>query len=107
LPGASYQGRNYLVLAGVTGTSPGTPLPGGLATLPLNWDAVTDLVLQNVNFPAFANFLGVLDANGQAQATLTVADLPLSTVGFILHFAYACNNPWDFVSNAASIKVVY
>ena len=37
--------RNYIVLGGVTGTVPGTSLPGGFATLPLNWDAFTDLVM--------------------------------------------------------------
>ncbi|MFH1998640.1 MAG: hypothetical protein ABIK28_03120 [Planctomycetota bacterium] len=37
--GASHASRNYLILGSATGTSPGYPLPGGMATLPLNWDA--------------------------------------------------------------------
>ena len=58
--------RNYLVLSGVTGTVPGTLLPKGLATLPLNWDVFTDIVLGMVNTPAFDAFMGKLDGQGNA-----------------------------------------
>lgn len=105
--GSDNGGRNYVLLGSTTGTAPGTALPGGLATLPLNWDLFTDVVWQNVNTPLFTDFLGVLDANGLAQAQLNApGQLPLSLVGMVMHFAFASNNPWDFVSNPVGIKFV-
>ncbi|MHC4946269.1 MAG: hypothetical protein ACYTG7_24920, partial [Planctomycetota bacterium] len=65
--GEDQANRTYLLLGTVSGTDPGTPLPGGLATLPLNWDPFTDVVLLLLNSPVFLNFLGSLDANGQAS----------------------------------------
>jgi hypothetical protein len=105
--GADHGGRNYVLLATSSGTAPGTPLPGGLATLPLNWDGLTDMVWLNLNTPVFTDFLGVLDVDGLATAQLNApGQLPLSLVGLVMHFAFASNNPWDFVSNPVSIKFV-
>jgi hypothetical protein len=98
--------RNYIVLAGVTGTSPGFPLPGGLATLPLNWDVFTDFVLHFLNTPVFADFMGQLDASGQAAAQINAPALPPGTAGLVMYYAFALNNPFDFVSNAAQVEVV-
>jgi hypothetical protein len=99
--------RNYILLAGVSGTGPGTPLPGGHATLPLNWDVMTDLVIQNLNSPVFSGFLGKLDPAGRASAQLnTFGPLPASAVGARLYFAFACNNFFDYVSNPVAIEVV-
>lgn len=105
--GTANANRNYILLAGASGFEPGTALPGGLATLPINMDAVTDLVWQNLNTAFFADFLGVLDGNGTATAQLdTFGPLPSSTLGLELVFAYACNNPWDYVSNPTFIEIV-
>jgi hypothetical protein len=104
--GASNQSRNYLTLGSVTGTTPGTPLPGGLATLPLNWDVFTNLVVQLANSPVFQNFMGKLDASGQAGATMSVPPLDPATVGIVMHYAYCLNNPYDYVSNPAAIEIV-
>lgn len=39
----------------------GCTLHGGMATLPLNWDVYTNLVLDSLNTSLFSNFLGSLD----------------------------------------------
>ncbi len=104
--GAMNGNRNYLLLASVTGTEPGTLLPGGLATLPLNWDFLTGFVLHNANTPALADFSGTLDSSGLASAQLNTYPLPMGTVGLELYFAYACSNPWDYVSNPLTVLIV-
>jgi hypothetical protein len=104
--GASNASRNYIILGGITGTSPGTPLPGGLATLPLNWDIFSNLVIEMLNTPLFTDFMGTLDGNGEGTAQGNFPSLPAGTKGLVMHFAFALNNPWDFVSNALPIEVV-
>jgi hypothetical protein len=98
--------RNYIILGTVSGTTPGTPLPGGMATLPLNWDILTGLVINLLNTPIFSNFMGTLDATGSASAKFdTIAPIP-GAAGLTLHFAFALNNPWDFASNPVGIEIV-
>jgi|GEM_PF-1256493 len=104
-PGASFAGRNYLLVASLSGTDPGTLLPGGLVTIPLNRDWLTDFILQRLNNSVFTGFWGVIDANGLAGARLNAPPIPNLT-GEVIHFAYAINNPWDFASNAVAIEVV-
>jgi len=104
--GVANAGRYYMILAGVSGTDPGTVLPGGYETLPLNWDALTDVVYDNINTPTFANFLGTLDGDGRADATLVSPHLPPSSIGVHVHFAYCCNNLFDYVSNPIEIVIV-
>jgi hypothetical protein len=99
--------RNYILLGGASGTTPGFGLPGGTATLPVNWDSVTDLIFGNINTPFFTDFLGVLDANGEATAQLnTFGPIPGSVGGVVLDFAFCCNDPFDYVSNSLSVVVV-
>lgn len=103
--GSNHGGRNYLLAASKSGTTPGTILPGG-ATIPLNRDTVTDYVLAHLNNWAFVDFWGALDNNGQATATLNWP-YPLSmAVGTILNFAYITANPYDFQSNPVGVAVV-
>ncbi|MHC4942420.1 MAG: hypothetical protein ACYTG7_05310 [Planctomycetota bacterium] len=106
LAGDDNANRNYLLLGTASGTSPGTLLPGGLATMPLNWDALTDVVMLLLNTSLFSNFLGVLDGAGQAAAQIDAPPLPGVAVGAELDFAYALNNPFDFVSNPEHITIV-
>lgn len=105
--GIDFADRKYFVLAGATGTNPGTALPDNLATLPLNWDVFTDLVLSLTGFPIFVDFSGRLDANGQAQAQLNLT-VPLdpTTVGTVIYFAYLNYYPFDFASNAIAVEIV-
>ncbi|MFH2000292.1 MAG: VCBS repeat-containing protein [Planctomycetota bacterium] len=104
--GAGNANRNYLILGSATGKTPGYPLPGGLVTLPLNWDVYTDLVFAFMNTALFNHFLGTLDGNGESAAQLNAPALPPTAVGAILYHAYCMNNPFNFVSNAIEIEVI-
>lgn len=97
--------RNYLILGTVTGTSPGTALPGGLATLPVNWDPFTDLALGMANSPVFHEFMGKLDNLGKASARLNAPPVP-GLAGISMHFACCLNCPFDFASNPVEIEIV-
>ncbi|MCA8964556.1 MAG: hypothetical protein H6838_00705 [Planctomycetes bacterium] len=68
-------GSYYLVVWGCSGTTPGTPIAPGL-TVPLNRDFCTDLGLIGLNGTWFANFFGVIDAQGLGRATFS---LPANT----------------------------
>jgi len=96
--------RGYLVLGTVSGSSPGIMLPGGVATLPLNWDLFTSAILANLNSPIFQDFMGTLDASGQASAQLLFPPAP-GTAGLKLTFAYALNGPWNYASNPVTIDI--
>jgi len=103
--GAANAKRPYLLTGSVSGTSPGFPLPGTQVTVPLNLDVFTYLIIAQANTPMFSNFLGQLDAQGRAAATLHIGPLPSAVWGFALHFAYVLYLPsMDFASNAMSVK---
>jgi parallel beta-helix repeat protein len=107
--GASYAGRKYLLVATLSGTSPGTLLPGGLATLPINWDILSDLTVQYANTPMFHQFLAVLDGAGTASAQFnTFGPIDGSLVGYTMSFAYALGPPpvWDFASIPVDLNIV-
>lgn len=103
--GVSNAGRDYILLGTVSGTSPGTPLPGGSAVLPLNFDAFMLLVILNLNTPFFQDFTGTLDDWGTAIAALSLGPVP-GGAGATMHFAFALNKPWDFVSDPVAVPVV-
>lgn len=104
--GPSYAGRIYLLVGCVSGTQPGTPLPGGLV-IPLNRDFFTDFTLLYANGPRFAGFQGTLNSTGQTTAFFnTLGPLPPGSVGRTVHFAGTLFNPFDFVTNAVAIDVV-
>ena len=103
--GVENANRNYILLGSVSGTAPGTPLPGGKATLPLNWDVFTSTTFSLINTPVFDRFMGALDSAGSAIAKLdTLGPIP-GAAGITLYFAYALNNPWDFTSNAVNVEI--
>ena len=98
--------RIYLLLGSISGTNPGTPLPGGSVTLPLNWDIFTNIVVDLINTPIFSNFMGKLNGTGSANAIFDTLAPISGTAGLTMHFAFALNNPWDFVSNPVGIEIV-
>jgi hypothetical protein len=104
--GAHNGGRDYLLLGGVSGIEPGYPLPGGLATLPINFDLLTYTILDLLNTALFTGFLGTLDSFGAATAQLNSPALPPGYVGLKIHFAFCLNDPYDFVSNPLEVEVV-
>ena len=99
--------RQYLLLGSMAGTSPGNKLPGGHVTLPLNWDLLTNFIIDLMNSSFFMNFYGTLDKNGTGTAIFNSGGpLPPGMAGYSFYFAYALNKPWDFVSNPVTIDIV-
>lgn len=105
--GADNAGRIYIIVGGVTGSDPGTALPGGLVTLPVNIDVFTNyFVFPFLNSALFANFMGTLDSDGKASAQLNAPAMPASALGITMTYAYCCNKPYDFVSNPVDIEII-
>jgi hypothetical protein len=80
--GAHRSGRPYLIGGSLSGQVPGTPLPGGI--VPLNVDGLTVFLLLTVGSPFTPGFVGTLDAQGGAGATLDLrafAPLPPALAG--------------------------
>ena len=71
-------GRVYLQGYGISGASPGLIGPAPWPMIPLNFDAVTDLVLGLVGTPLFPDAIGVLGASGTATTNMA---LPGGTAG--------------------------
>ena len=96
--------RNYIIFGSVSGTTPGTPLPGGYATLPINWDIFTNIVIELINTSIFDNFVGSMDGSGSATATLNLPAVQIMS-DMTMSFAYALNKKWDFVSNPINVLI--
>jgi len=73
--GPSFAGRSYRLLGSASGTAPGTAWPGGV--IPLNTDRLFDWTLHFGGVPAFGGSFGLLDANGRAEARLTLSSTGL------------------------------
>jgi hypothetical protein len=96
--------RDYILVGGLSGTSPGIPLPGGMATLPIKYDAFTDMTIRYANTPSFHNFMNTFCSSGYAKATMNV--VPFAGGYFTMYFAFAMNKPWDYASNAVAVYLV-
>lgn len=86
---AAFSGSPYWLLASLLGQGPATPLPGG-DPLYLWFDSLAGSLLGAAGNPLFPGFVGVLDANGSATATMDlapVAPLPAFFAGWRIHFA--------------------
>jgi len=103
--GVGNANRNYLLLGSVTGTLSGVNLPGGNVIIRLDWDLFTDLIISSFNVSPFLQFQGQLDANGEGIAVLQIPALGSAYDGFMMYFAYFCDNPFDFVSNPVQLKI--
>jgi hypothetical protein len=99
----------YFMFGSVTGTTPGIDFGGGVL-LPLNFDVYFNLTLNKKGLGAFGNFIGTLDANGSASASLTLpALMDPSLVGVKLYHAYLAGSVLgipEFASNAVSVELV-
>ena len=103
--GPSQANRHYIIMAGLHGITPGTPLPGGKAVMPVNWDYFTNLELSMINSPIFKDFMGTLDSNGKGSAVFdTITPVPILK-GYSITFAYALAQPYDYASNTVNIKI--
>lgn len=100
-------GRKYLLVAGLSGTTPGFEMPGGTAMLPVNLDDFTWFtLLPLMNTPLFQNFAGTLSADGTATCTQASGALPPGCAGTHIYYAFCLDWPWEFVSNPLSLEVV-
>lgn len=104
--GSDNGGRLYFLLGSFSGTAQGFPLPGGQASIRINWDIFTDIVWYNLNSPIFQNFWVYLDPAGQGAAQLNVPPLPSGFVGAKMYYAYCLGWPWEFVSNPIEVEIV-
>lgn len=103
--GAAQTGRTYVIGMSLSGTSPGTTF--GSVTIPLVFDAATNVGFTLLNTPFFANFAGVLGANGTASATLNLPPLGVPTLaGQNLSFAAFTISPVTYASNAVTLTIV-
>ena len=105
LAGAKNADRTYLLLGSISGTVKGIPLPGGKATLPLNYDIFTTMTILYANTQLFLDFMGTLDAMGSGAAQMNLGPVP-GFAPLTMYFAYALNKPWDFASNPVGIEIV-
>ena len=99
--GAQGAGASYVLLASISGTSPGFDIGG--AHVPLNIDAVTFLFLRVL--PLLPGFSGSLDASGKAQATLPLPSLDPVAAGTTLYFAGLTTSP-SLATNAVDVLIV-
>lgn len=103
--GFAHAGRPYLLLASISGTSPGTSI--GSTTLPLNWDEISRLSFALANTSLLTNTLGHLGGLGIDTATFNPGPgLLLPGVGITVHFAYILGDPIDLASNPVPILIV-
>jgi hypothetical protein len=103
--GSGRAGRNYLIVAGASGTSPGTPV--GSVTVPINQDGVTNWVLANIGNPAIAGFWGALDSDGRGSGTFGPSAAHLAgIVGLTLDFAFVALSPVNYSSQPLSLAVL-
>jgi hypothetical protein len=104
--GVANADRAYIILGSLSGTMPGMILPGGQVILPINWDGYTSFMLGLLNSSFFQNFLGALNAGGEASARFdTLVPVP-EAVGLTMSYAFALNSPWNYASNGANIEIV-
>src|SRR5690606_23768571 len=99
-----YASETYLVIAGMSGTSPGSMLGG--VHVPINFDDLTGGVLVNLPSPAFPGFIGQLDAQSCATAALHMPPVP-ALAGRTLSFATAVLDAggWQFATNAVDVQL--
>jgi len=96
-------GKKYHVLGSMSGTVPGTPVPGpsGLI-LPLNWDWFTDFTLTMANTVVFPGFRGLLDPMGKATAQVNCPPVG-GAAGVRMYYAGLTYKPYTFVSDPVPI----
>jgi hypothetical protein len=102
--GTANRGRSYVLAGSLSGTSPG--IPAGTVVIPLNLDAFTWFVLENLNGPLYVDFATTLDDHGAGRAILAVPpglglQGPLAT-----DWAYVLLDPFDFASDPLHLTLL-
>ena len=103
--GSPTAGSSYILLASMTGTSPGTVV--GSQTLPLNWDQLSIYTLNQPNNPIIPGSFGQLDPNGRATAHLKVpAGLLGAFVGLHLDWAAVALTQPAIISSTVGLDIL-
>lgn len=98
-------GRDYALLMGLSGQTPGTPI--GQTVLPLAFDALTSIGIGLLGTPVLPGWIGTLSPSGTASASLVSPALPgLGLEGLELTFAFVTTGPVDAASSPATITYV-
>ena len=98
--------RGYLLLGSLSGSTPGTYLPGGGGILRLQWDWLTSFIQSHVNYPMFMNFSGFLDGDGKGLAVFnTGGPLPPFLNGETITFACTLVGPYEYPSNPIELQL--
>ncbi|MCA8973224.1 MAG: aryl-sulfate sulfotransferase [Planctomycetes bacterium] len=86
---SSLAGRHYLMLGSISGTTPGTPVPGGVM-LPLNVDYLTSAMVTQSNSAMFVNTLGTIGTLGDGTSAIVAPAglIPAALVGMQMDFAH-------------------
>lgn len=94
---AANAGRNYALVAGVSGTA-GFALPGGLI-VPVTYDFVTNYLI------SIKWGMGTLDGMGKSKESIKIPRFTHAN-DIIIDFAFFLEGPpWDFVSNGVEVMV--
>jgi hypothetical protein len=98
--GPGYAHRLFVMLAGVTGHSPGFDLPGGYAHVPLNMDYITNTLL------AGGYFFGITNANGTGHI---IAPIPVIGAPVYIYWAAVIGpaTPTWWASNGTILNMTY
>ncbi len=103
--GAANAGRPYLLCASLAGSYPGRDLPGG-GHAPLNWDWLSQYILDHLYSPLFVNFYGNLDSEGEAMARLYLpGPYAQAYIGDQITFVFCLYDNYDFVSNPVAVDI--
>ena len=103
--GSTTAGSAYILLASMTGTSPGTPV--GSQTLPLNWDQLSIYTLNNPGAPLLPGSFGLLDPSGRATAHLKApAGLLGAFVGLHLDWAAVALTQPESISSPVGLDIL-
>ncbi len=110
--GVAQAGSLYVMLVSATGGAPGIVFDPSQnnTVLPIQFDAITQLGIQDANIsPLFSNFVGFLDAQGNASALSAIPPVP-GLAGLSLWFGYVTfANPTTlsgFSSNATQVTII-
>lgn len=100
-------GRDYVLLGSATGITPPMVLPGGnLLLLAKDW--FTTMLLNAAlagGWGLVNDFIGTLDVNGEAEATLIFPGHCQVYEDIDLWFAWTTYNPFDFQSNTVEATI--
>lgn len=97
-------GDTYFLLGSLTGTFPGTVLPGGLV-LPLNEDVLLIGMVSFPNFGVFVDTLGTIDANGRAASAIDIPPglLVPAIIGLEMSLAHALIDGTAFATQVSNV----